>query len=229
MKLNSESIRAFLTNNIYTRYLFRNWAFGTEPRSVRELSPSEFLKQAVQIFCLFLGTYILFNLFVSLFNLPYLEEYSRQMREFYLQKKIAWSLYLMNSFPYSIFFLSGSLVLFQVYAAGSSYLALWVLGEKERSFARILGIAFSSGLYVLLAFFPVLLLFNIAPASIRTDVFQMVTFLSLNGILFFSGVILQCFFYVRMCRIVFDQNYGRAILTWLFPFFLFLLVIITNI
>ncbi|EPG74368.1 hypothetical protein LEP1GSC058_2848 [Leptospira fainei serovar Hurstbridge str. BUT 6] len=228
MNLSTETIKKHLLDNLFTRGFFRNLEYNLHPESVLKADSRAFLKDTFRTFGLFLLTYIAFNLFVSLFNLEYLNVYGNRMKEFYQEGRIALSMYVMNAFPYNILFMAFFILLFQLYVATISYVALWVLGEAERSYERMLGIAFSTGLYVLLSFFPILILFSIAPESIQKDTFKMVLFLSLNGIFFLTAVILQCVFYLRMTRIVFHQNYGRAILTWLGPFLFFVLVVVTN-
>ncbi|PJZ26545.1 hypothetical protein CH352_05105 [Leptospira hartskeerlii] len=223
-----ERLKELVRDNFYTRAFKKNLHYNLYPETILKETPKEFFRGVFRAFLLFLGTYVVFNLLVSLTNAAYLVEYGNRMRELYDQGKVSFTLYLMNSFPNSIFMLAVLFLIFQFYFASLSYFALWVLGEGERSFRRILGIAFSTSLYVLLAFYPILVLFNIVPNSFKKDPFSMVLFLSLNGIFFFGSIIVQSVFYVRMCRKVFGQNLGRALITWFLPFFLFATFIISS-
>ncbi|TGK05459.1 hypothetical protein EHQ53_17660 [Leptospira langatensis] len=223
-----EKLKALLKDNIYTRAFWKNLNYNLHPEEVLKETPKEFLRGTIKIFLLFLGTYVVFNVLVSLTNAAYLVEYGDQMKAFYDQGRISLSMYLMNSFPNSIILLAVSFLVFQYYVAGLSYVSLWILGEKDRSFRRALGIAFSTGLYVLLSFFPILVIFNVVPNSFQKDPFKMILFLSFNGIFFFGSIVVQSIFYVKMYRAVFGQNLGRALLTWLFPFFAFVTFIVSN-
>ncbi|PJZ48499.1 hypothetical protein [Leptospira saintgironsiae] len=223
-----ERLKELVQDNFYTRGFKKNLHYNLYPEDILKETPKEFFKGVFRVFLLFLGTYVVFNLLVSLTNAAYLLEYGDRMKELYDQGKVSFTLYLMNSFPNSIFMLAVLFLIFQFYFASFSYLALWVLGEEGRSYRRILGIAFSTSLYVLLAFYPILILFNVTPNSFKKDPFSMVLFLSLNGIFFFGAIILESVFYVRMCRRVFGQNLGRALITWFLPFFSFATFIISN-
>ncbi|TGK01117.1 hypothetical protein EHO59_12905 [Leptospira semungkisensis] len=224
-----DRIIALLKDNIYTRAFFRNLNYQLHPEEIAKMSPQAFLKDSVRIFLLFLVTYVVCNFLLSFIHLDFLNRYAARMLELYTQKRISWSLYLMNTFPYSILFLAGFSVIFQVYVAIVSFASLWVLGESDRSFARMLGIAFSTGVYVLLSFFPILVLYSIAPRSIQHDVFQMTFYLGLNAAFFIIGSAAQSVFYIRMSRTLFSQTTGRAILTWLGPFLFFVIVFFASV
>ncbi|TGK43530.1 hypothetical protein [Leptospira andrefontaineae] len=147
------------------------------------------------------------------------------MRKNMEEGRISRLMYMLNAFPYNIFLILGSLVVFEICAGAISYFALYIFGEKERSFKRILGIVFSSNLYVLLSFFPILILLNIIPPSLKRDMFTMVAFLGFVFMFFVVGLILQATFFIRMSKQIFQQNYGRAFLTWAFPLILFFSII----
>ncbi|TGK17839.1 hypothetical protein EHO61_10200 [Leptospira fluminis] len=223
-----EKLKLRLKDNLFTRAFLENLEFNLRPKETLSLRPKDFLIATARIYLLFLGAYVLSNVFVSLFNLGYLNEFGDRMREYYEQGRIGWAMYAMNSFPFNIFLMAAFSILFQLYSATTSYAALWILGEPDRSFARMLGIAFSTGTYFLLAFFPILISYNLVPQSVQKDTFKMSFFLGLNAAFLILAITAQCIFYVRMCRSIFQQNFGRAILTWLGPFLFFVIVLTTN-
>ncbi|WP_246835079.1 hypothetical protein [Leptospira kmetyi] len=150
------------------------------------------------------------------------------MKKFYQEGKISWPLYVMNVFPYSILFLAVFFLMLQLISTSISYGAMWILGEPTRSFPKLLGIYFSSSLYILLSLFPVLVLFQLISKSTQEDFYKMIFFIGLNAAVLLIGIVLQSFFFIKMCKNAFNQNVGRAILTWLSPLLLLSLLVISS-
>ncbi|EMN89507.1 hypothetical protein [Leptospira weilii] len=221
-------LNRLLRNNWFTISFQKNLNYNLNPEEIVKESPFQFLKQTLKITSIFLIFYIVVNLIFSLLNLDYLLKYGDVMENFYKQGKISWSLYLMNVFPYSVFFLAFFFMILQIISAFISYGAMWILGEPTRSFLRLLGIYHSSCLYILFALLPILVLFQFVPKNIQENFYGMVFFIGLNAALLLIGFFAQSYFFIKMCKRTFDQNLGRAILTLLSPFLLLSILVISS-
>lgn len=168
-----------------------------------------------------MGTYLIYALLVSLLNWERLQHLRQSLTPFFKRGLLGWSFYYSSVYPYNIFYMLTLILLFQIYFAATSYIALWFLGEEKRSFYRILGITFTSSLFFVLALFPISLLYSVMPNSVQGDIFKTIYFLSLVGAFGLAGFFTQAFLFIRMCKKVFAQNFGRAFLTWFFPLFIF--------
>ncbi|EQA43435.1 Yip1 domain protein [Leptospira broomii serovar Hurstbridge str. 5399] len=210
---------------IYSEAFQENWRYSIRPETILEISPATFLLHTLRIQGLYFGTYVVFNMLVSFANWKKVQSFSSVMRTYYNEGKISFSMFLFNVFPWNLFTLVFSFLLAMLIAGSLSHLFLWLLGEERKSYFRILGITAFSNFYILLSFFPILLLFNIAPGSFRQDTFKLVFFLSLNGIFLLAGFLLQAILFVRGLKSCFGLNTGKAVLTWSFPLVLFAFLI----
>ncbi|RHX78459.1 hypothetical protein DLM77_15215 [Leptospira yasudae] len=217
-----------LQNNWFTISFKKNLGYNLHPETISEKTANQFLLDTSKIITIFLTFYIAVNLLFSLFNLDHLIQYGEVMKKFYNEGKISWSLYIMNVFPYSVLFLACFFLTLQLVNTSISYGAMWILGEPTRSFPKLLGIYLSSSLYILLSLFPVLVLFQLISKSAQDDFYKMIFFIALNAAILLIGIVLQSFFFIKMCKNAFDQNVGRAILTWLSPLLLIILFVISS-
>lgn len=161
---------------IYSEAFQENWRYSIRPETILEISPATFLLHTLRIQGLYFGTYVVFNMLVSFANWKKVQSFSSVMRTYYNEGKISFSMFLFNVFPWNLFTLVFSFLLAMLIAGSLSHLFLWLLGEERKSYFRILGITAFSNFYILLSFFPILLLFNIAPGSFRQDTFKLVFF-----------------------------------------------------
>lgn len=217
-----------LQNNWFAISFKKNLDYNLHPEKISEETSAKFLLETLKIIAIFLTLYTAMNLLFSLLNLDYLTQYGGVMKKFYQEGKISWPLYVMNVFPYSILFLAVFFLMLQLISTSISYGAMWILGEPTRSFPKLLGIYFSSSLYILLSLFPVLVLFQLISKSTQEDFYKMIFFIGLNAAVLLIGIVLQSFFFIKMCKNAFNQNVGRAILTWLSPLLLLSLLVISS-
>lgn len=222
------NLNKIFQNNWLKTSFKENLDINLNPENITKESPWQFLKRTLRITAVYLISYVIVNLIFSLLNLDFLIKYGDVMRNFYSQGKISWSLYLMNVFPFSVFFLAFFFLFLQVISAVIGYGAMWILGEPTRSFLRLLGIYLSSSLYILISLFPILVLFQLLSKNTQDDFYKMIFFIGLNAALLLIGFVSQSFFFLKMCKSTFNQNWGRAILTWLSPLLLLTIVVLSS-
>ncbi|MBM9498972.1 hypothetical protein JWG44_01725 [Leptospira sp. 201903071] len=215
-------MKQVIANNIVKKEILKTLSFHLNPETIQGIEDKEFFKTALKTHLILLGLYIIVNFLLSLLNLSYLVEYSQVMRGFLVEGKISVLMYLLNSFPYNIFFFALSLVIFELFVSISSYFTVKTFGEKNVSFFRCASLVISSNLYVLLSFFPILFFFSLMPNSAKKDIFYMILFIGFVSLFLIIGILLQAISYFRMVKTVFQQNSGRAFLTWFSPFLILL-------
>ncbi|PJZ59625.1 hypothetical protein [Leptospira adleri] len=218
-----EKIKQLTSDNLIKREIIKTFQFHLRPEKIKEIQDREFFTITLKTHLIFLTLYIVTNFLLSLLNLSYLVEYSEIMRGFLIEGKISLFMYLLNSFPYNIFFFALSLVIFELFVSVCSYLTVRIFGEKDASFLKCLSLTISSNFYVLLSLFPILILFSLMPNSAKRDIFYMVLFLGFVSLFLIAGFVLQSISYFRMVKTVFQQNNGRAFLTWFSPFLILLI------
>ncbi|EMK05603.1 hypothetical protein LEP1GSC176_2207 [Leptospira kirschneri str. MMD1493] len=221
-----EKIKQYIADNVFKREIVKNVQIHLAPDSISTFSDATFFKLTLKTHIIFSILYVITNFLLSLFNLSYIVEYTEIMRGYLVEGKISLLMYLLNAFPYNIIFFAFILIVFELYFSAISYLTVKVFGEKGVSFLKCISLAISSNIYILLSLFPVLLLFTIMPNSAKRDIFYMILFIGFVSIFVIAGIILQMISFIRMSKKIFNQNTGRAFLTWFSPIFVVFLFLV---
>ncbi|TGL79165.1 hypothetical protein [Leptospira yasudae] len=221
-----EKIKEFASDNVFKREFKKTIHVHLHPETIQEISDKEFFKVTAKTHLIFLTLYIVVNFILSFLNLSYLVEYSQIMRGYLVEGKISVFMYLLNAFPYNIFFFAFFLLMFELYFSVGSYLTVRIFGEKNGSFLKCASLVISSNFYILLSLFPVLLFFTIMPNSAKRDIYYMILFIGFVSLFLIAGIILQTISFIRISKSAFEQNSGRAFLTWFSPLFAILLFLV---
>lgn len=169
-----------------------------------------------------LSMYILFNYIISGISHEKTKIMNMRMLELMNAGALSPVFYSMHTFPGSVVWSFVFLFIYEVYFLISAYILMFVFGEKERSFLRLYSIFSISFAGFLLSLFPLLLYGILFPDSWRDSALRIHLYQLLHLATFISGVYLFGNSFVRLCRIHFSQNLGRALITWIFPNFLIL-------
>ncbi len=166
--------------------------------------------------------YILFNYIIS--GISHEKTKIMNMRMLELMKAGALSplFYSMHTFPGSVVWSFIFLFIYEIYFLISAYILIFIFGEKERSFLRLYSIFSISFTGFLISLFPLLMYGILFPDSWRDSALRIHLYQLLHLATFISGVYLFGSSFVRLSRIHFSQNLGRALITWIFPNFLIL-------
>ncbi|MCG6167171.1 hypothetical protein LFX25_05185 [Leptospira sp. FAT2] len=214
-----DKFKEFLADNIFKREIRKTVEFHLFPNRINEIDGSAFFRSTIKTHISFIALYIVVNLILSMFNLSYLVEYSQIMRGYLVEGKISVFLYLLNAFPYNIFFFAFFLIVFELYFSIGTFLTVRVFGEKNVNFRKCVSLVVSSNVYILLSLFPILFFFTIMPSSAKRDIYYMILFLGFVSLFLIAGIFLQTISFIRMSKTVFEQNIGRSFLTWFLPLF----------
>lgn len=195
--------------NIYRGALRPGEVFGTEPRPA--LRPV-LIAFAVGAFVLALLLFI-----TGMFSAQELQIASDRLNQYMVIRGSALSVFHVPSPPARFLFPLqwGGYLLF---AAGVRHLTTVIFGESERSFMTML-------LITVIAAAPLVLIaalqgvFNnlfpmIPPVKSLTLLWSRVI---LSVLVYLASVIWEAVVFVTAARIIFKQNYGRAIITWISP------------
>ena len=167
----------------------------------------------------FVGTFIIALLLflTGLFSAQELQIASDRLNQYMVVRGAALSVFHIPS-PPARFLFPLQWAVYILFAAGARHLTTVIFGEQGRSFGTMLLITvIAAAPLVLVAglqgvfnnFFPM-----IPPVKSLTLLWSRIAF---SVLLYLFSLLWEAFVFVTAARILFKQNYGRAILTWISP------------
>lgn len=192
-------------------------------------NPNDYLKKIIKSFLIIISLYCSLYFIIFCINFQSMNSLNKIMKVSYAEKGYSTIRYIINSYPYNIWYLISFIFAFLIYQVCFSLILRIVFADRKSPLKMYISVCAHSFLYLIAILFPILIINSLYPIHANSGLLEYSILVALWIIFISAGIILSSAFFSKIISELFEENRYRAMLTWNLPIVTFVYLVIKNI